>query len=143
MSNAYQPGTRFVVARFLGLVVLILLVGCAGGGANSSNAGAGDPERGRKLFFNTQQMTGAPTCSTCHVVEPDEPALVGPNLDGLHIRAGERVPGQSAEDYIRTSIVDPYAYVLQGYQSGIMVRNYEEKLTEQQINDLVAYLMTL
>lgn len=106
-------------------------------------AGPGDATRGKELFNKTQELAGAPTCSTCHVIEPGAPAIVGPNLNGIHLRAEERVPGMSAEEYIRTSILDPYAYIVKGYQSGIMVRTYGEHLSEQQVNDLVAYLMTL
>jgi cytochrome c len=76
-------------------------------------------------------------------VEPGQPDIDGPNLSGVALRAGQRVPNQSAEAYLRESIVAPYAYVLPGYQSGIMIRNYEEYLSPQQIDDLVAYLMTL
>jgi len=53
------------------------------------------------------------------------------------------VDGQSAEEYLRTSITDPDAYLAGGYQEGIMYRQYEQALTEQQIDDLVAYMLTL
>ena len=49
----------------------------------------------------------------------------------------------SAEDYLRQSIVDPDAYVVEGFPSGLMVPNLEDSLTEAQIDDLVAFLMTL
>jgi cytochrome c len=128
---------------FIPLLVLLAACGDApSGGAGNAN-GPGDPAVGKDLFHNTQEMTGAPTCSTCHSVEPGQPDIDGPNLSGVALRAGQRVPNQSAEAYLRESIVAPYAYVLPGYQSGIMIRNYEEYLSPQQIDDLVAYLMTL
>ncbi len=134
--------------RFISVVLtlLLLLTACGGISSNVSSktsSGAGDPEAGKALFNQTQQLTGAPTCKTCHVIEPGEPAIVGPNLSGIAVRAKQRVMGQSAREYLRTSITDPYAYIVPGYQSGIMVRNYADYLTPQQINDLVAYLMTL
>jgi cytochrome c len=69
--------------------------------------------------------------------------LVGPSLGGIANVAGQMVSGQSAEEYLHESIVSPDAYVVEGFQSGIMPSNYGTQLSEQQINDLVAYLMTL
>jgi hypothetical protein len=57
--------------------------------------------------------------------------------------AGSRVSGQSAADYLRSSIVEPQAYVVEGFSAGIMPATYVDVLTEQQINDLVAYLLSL
>ncbi len=138
------------------LVVLAVAFGVGGGltgcGSDDSAATAapelaslpeGDPQAGQALFERTQEIAGAPTCRTCHVTEAGAPAIVGPNLSGISERAGQRVEGQSGREYLYTSIVDPYAYVLKGYQSSIMVRNYAEHLTPQQLADLVAYLMTL
>lgn len=141
-GQGWQP--VLLLAAVMG-VLLGVLAACGSTTSDSaeSTPGPGDPLVGKELFFNTQQIAGAPTCSSCHVVEAGEPAIVGPNLSGVAVRAATRVPGQSAKDYLRMSVVDPYAYVLEGYQSGIMVRNYDELLTSQQINDLVAYMMTL
>ncbi len=129
------------------IVVLLLVLAACGGQARSvdksSKLGQGDPEVGKELFNKTQQLTGAPTCSTCHVINPGEEEIVAPNLSGIALRAEQRVPDQSAEEYLYASIVDPYAYVINGYQDSIMVRNYSDLLTEQQLADLVAYLMTL
>ncbi|NJN67918.1 MAG: cytochrome c [Chloroflexaceae bacterium] len=126
-------------------LVLALLVACgaASPGPPRPADGPGDPKIGQQLFFKTQEMTGAPTCSTCHTLETEEPAIVGPNLSGVALRARVRVPGQSAEAYLRESMLDPSAHVVEGYQQGIMVRNYADYLTPQQINDLVAFLLTL
>lgn len=104
----------------------------------------GDAVAGEALFKRTQQLVpGAPTCQNCHVVQADAVPVVGPSLYGIATVAGKRVPGQSAEEYLRLAIVDPNDYVLEGYQPGIMVRTYGMLLTEQQINDLVAYMLTL
>lgn len=68
---------------------------------------------------------------------------IGTNLHDIGSRAGTMVPGQSAEDYLRTAIVDPDAFLAGGFQDGLMYREYEKVLTPQQINDLIAYMMTL
>ena len=46
-------------------------------------------------------------------------------------------------EYIHTSITQPGAFVVEGFQDGVMPLNFGETLSEQDINDLVAYLLTL
>ena len=41
---------------------------------------------------------------------------------------------------IRESIVDPNAEVAQGYAEGIMPGDYDQKLSDEQLADLVAFL---
>jgi hypothetical protein len=57
-------------------------------------------------------------------------------------RAGQRVPGLSAEAYLRQSILDPSAYVVSGFRN-IMYPHFKEKLSQQDLADLIAYLKTL
>ncbi|MBZ0299520.1 MAG: c-type cytochrome [Anaerolineae bacterium] len=46
-------------------------------------------------------------------------------------------------EYIRTSILDPGAYVVPSFPDNLMPRVYSEIFTEDEINDLIAYLLTL
>lgn len=101
----------------------------------------GDAANGDTLFHQAT-IGSAPGCVTCHSLEEGQ-VLVGPSLHGIASRAGDRVEGQSAADYIHNSIVNPNAYVVEGFQEGLMYQNYAQDLTEEQINDLVAYLLTL
>jgi ferredoxin len=105
-----------------------------------ANAGK-DPRAGEKLYNESSLGTNT-SCRICHSLEPDE-NLVGPSFFGIASRAAIRIPGVSAEEYLRQSIHDPDAYVVEGYPSGLMVPNLEDTLTEAQIDDLVAFLMTL
>ena len=100
-----------------------------------------DPVAGEKLYYETSLGTNA-SCRICHSLEPGED-LVGPSFFGIATRAAERVPGLSAEEYLRQSIIEPDAYVVDGFPSGLMVPNFKETLTDAQIDDLVAFLMTL
>jgi mono/diheme cytochrome c family protein len=68
--------------------------------------------------------------------------LVGPGMAGLGSRAGERTSA-SAADYLHESILNPNAHVVEGYPAGVMPQNYADSLTEDQINDLVAYMLSL
>jgi mono/diheme cytochrome c family protein len=86
-------------------------------------------------------------CAGCHG-EPGGAGLVGPNLGGIATRAGTRVPGQSAEEYITTSIVNPNDYVVSECPAGpcaagLMPQTYGQTLTEQELDGLVQYLLTL
>lgn len=133
-------------------LVMALLPACGGGSlstaqqntaAGAANGGVGDPQVGADLFNQTLQLTRAPTCKTCHVVEANAEPIVGPNLYGIASVAGSRVPGQSAAEYLRAAIVAPNDFLVEGYQPGIMPQTYELYLSEQQINDIVAYMLTL
>ncbi|MCA9018453.1 MAG: hypothetical protein KDA77_24240, partial [Planctomycetaceae bacterium] len=46
-------------------------------------------------------------------------------------------------EYIRTSIVDPNAYVAPGFPDNLMPKNFSDIFTDEDINDLIAYLLTL
>jgi coenzyme F420-reducing hydrogenase delta subunit len=102
---------------------------------------AGNPAAGEKIYNETSVGTNA-GCRICHSLEPGV-TLVGPSFAGVASRAAIRVPGQTAEEYLRQSILEPDAYVVSGFPAGLMVPNLDEKLTPQQINDLLAFLLTL
>lgn len=122
------------------MIAGLLLAACGG-----SSASAGDPEAGRKLYMGETQLASAdvPTCIGCHAINPGEPASIGTNLSNIGNRAATTVPGQSAEEYLRTSILDPDVYLAGGFQEGIHYRGYKQALTEQQVEDLIAYMLTL
>jgi hypothetical protein len=56
-------------------------------------------------------------------------------------RAGTRIEGMAPADYLHQSIMEPSAFVVEGYPD-VMPHTYGETLTEQQISDLIAYLLT-
>ncbi len=100
-----------------------------------------DPAEGEKLYFETSLGTNA-SCRICHSLTPGDDG-VGPSFGGIATRAAERVSGMSAEEYLRQSILEPDVYVVDGYPAGLMVPNLDETLTQTQIDDLIAFLMTL
>jgi mono/diheme cytochrome c family protein len=81
-------------------------------------------------------------CASCHSLTEDSGGLPGPPFAGLADRAGSRVDGLSAESYIRNSIVNPSDFIVDGYLD-VMQSNFGEVLTSDDINNLVAFLMTL
>ncbi len=97
---------------------------------------AGDAAAGADLFG------GEAACSACHALEPGQ-AGAGPSLAGIAGRAATTIPEMPAEAYILESITIPDAHVVEGFQDGIMPPNFGQRLNEQQLADLLAYLMTL
>ena len=91
-----------------------------------SAAARGDPGAGRQVFT-------AAGCSGCHTFEAaGAEGQVGPDLD-------EALEGEDAE-FVRESIVEPNAEIAEGYQPGVMPQDYEQRLSDKQLNDLVAFL---
>jgi cytochrome c553 len=106
-----------------------------------------DPELGRALFGAPVESERGPqqACVRCHALGKDERSAtgLGTNFYDIGLRAEREVPGQNAEQYLRTSIVDPDAHLSGGFQDGLMYRGYKTALSEEQISDLVAYMLTL
>jgi cytochrome c2 len=100
----------------------------------------GDPERGRDLY-----ETGAGILSTqcikCHTLEAGGSEQYGPSLVGIGERAGDRVRGMDTVEYLRESIVDPSAYVVDGFGDR-MEKFYSALLSEEDIDNLVAFMLT-
>jgi mono/diheme cytochrome c family protein len=118
------------------LVLVLGLAACGGGDGTATSEG--DPQDGETVY----SQSASPACGFCHSVSPGE-TLVGPSLAAVAEVAGQRISGQSAEAYLRESIVDPDAYVVEGFGPGIMPPAYGTQLSDAQITDLVAYLMAL
>ena len=121
---------------------LVLVSACGGGAAEETEseepvATAGDAQAGEELY-NQTSIGSAPGCITCHSIEPTDnplqPSPVGPSHYGVADRADDYTENQSAEEYLRESIVEPDAHIVEGFTAGVMY---------QQIDDLVAYLLTL
>jgi cytochrome c553 len=113
------------------LVAVVLAAACA------PEPAATDPiARGRQVYR-------AVGCASCHegslfnLFHPEAPPL---NRAGRV--AGERVPGTSAEDYLRRSVTDPGAFVVPGYPDS-MPRGLARDLSPEDLAALVAYLASL
>lgn len=92
--------------------------------APEEEAPAGDPAAGKALFASNG-------CGGCHAFEAaGSTGAVGPNLD-------EGLQGKDAA-YVRQSIVEPNADIAEGYAAGVMPSF--QQLSEDQVNDLVAFL---
>lgn len=96
-------------------------------------------------------------CQACHSVQPGV-TLAGPSVAGIATRAEQTVAADfytgaatDAEGYLRESILEPSAHLVPGqnFATGgaeglsLMPADYGERLSDEQIGHLVAYLMTL
>ncbi|HJV87397.1 MAG TPA: cytochrome c [Noviherbaspirillum sp.] len=118
-------------------------------GARPVTSGDDPVAIGETLFHSSP-----PGCFACHSVAPGV-NLVGPSLSGVATRAQQLVgSGQykgSAKDaagYIRESILKPSAYLVPGPTfsangQSFMPDNYSKELKPEQVDQLVAYLMSL
>jgi nitric oxide reductase subunit C len=112
--------------------------------------GAADPHSRGKALFN-----GPAACAGCHSVEPGV-TLVGPSLSEVGRTATERLrdpqyrgTAQTVAEYLQESIVKPSAFIVPGgvyaspEQVSFMPDTYDKTLKPEELQDLVAYLMTL
>lgn len=85
---------------------------------------------GEELFH------GAGGCEACHGLGERAPRLVGE----IGTRCGERVEGMSCKEYLHESLVDPGAYVVEGFQP--IMPALGAQLSDGQIWALVAFLQS-
>jgi len=146
------------------LILIVLALAACGGAAAAPAAPTDTPppptplptpeiseeelaiERGQDIFMNggaDDLYRPEYACSYCHSLDDNEIVreYPAPSLQGIAERAGGRVPGLSAEEYIRQSIADPPAYITEGYKN-VMSRAAAFLLTDEEIDDLVAFLLT-
>lgn len=116
---------------------------------NTAAAVTGVATRGAELFRMSPGTEAdgraIPACSSCHATSQRQilrGSVVAPSFVGLSQRAGTRVAGLSVQEYLRQSILQPSSYVLNGFNDA-MYASYADIFTEQDIADLIAYLLTL
>ena len=107
-------------------------------------AGGAAPEDGEDPQAAGREIFLASGCDACHTFEDaGATGTVGPDLDELAAAAGDREKGTSPEDYVEESIVDPPAFVVDGYSGDTMPGNYADQLMPEEIDALVEYLLGL
>ena len=90
-------------------------------------AAEGDPAAGKAVF-------AAQSCGACHTFSAaGTTASVGPDLD-------KALQGKDAA-FVRESIVDPNKEIASNYAAGIMPQDFGQKLSQKELDDLVAFLL--
>lgn len=80
-------------------------------------------------------------CASCHAIEGDT-VIVGPSLAQVAANARSRVAGLDARQYIELSILQPDAFLVEGFEN-LMPSTLGKQLTGEELDRLVAYLLTL
>lgn len=89
----------------------------------------GNPQAGKQVLTSSG-------CGGCHTFKPaGTTGTTGPDLDKLPDYAEKA--GQPLDEFVRESIVNPAAYVEEGYPEGVMPA---WSGNEQDLADLVAFL---
>jgi len=115
------------------LAALSLLILTACGGGQGDGADSALIQKG-KLVFQAN-------CSACHSTSPNV-NIVGPSMSGIAERAGEIVAGMDSRAYLEQSILDPGAYLSEGYKN-LMPDTYSSSLSEEDLDALITYLLTI
>jgi cytochrome c oxidase subunit II len=96
-----------------------------------TGGGGGAAPDGKTLF--TQGNGTSTACGACHTLaDAGTSASTGPDLD-------EGLKGRDA-NFIKQSILEPDAQVTQGYNKGIMPKDYGQTLSAAEQDALVSYL---
>ena len=89
-------------------------------------------------------------CNSCHVTTglPEvDSAMLGPDQTNLGAIAPTRREGYTAEEYLRESILEPSVFLVEECPLGqclqVMPENYGDLLSEEEIDAIVAYLLSL
>lgn len=118
---------------------------------DSGEGGTSPVAQGENLYRKS-----SPSCVACHSIEPGVDGA-GPSLAGLVTRAEQFIESDDytgeatdVESYIRESIVDPSAFLVPDpknrYSTGtmsLMPNTYGNTLNDEQLDNLVEYLITL
>ncbi len=131
----------FSILMVLVVAVSFSLTACS---KKSNGPIIGDAARGKELYNSkTLGSNSAEGCVSCHNYDESKGKNdKAPYTAGTGTRAETRVPGMTAEEYIHESIINPNAYVVENYKEGDMYQKWGKELNDQQIADLVAYLLT-
>jgi mono/diheme cytochrome c family protein len=120
---------KYFLLSALILTSALFLASCGGGGDTS-----GDPvAAGEDLFAEVVIGTQA-GCITCHSLD-EGVVIVGPSMAGVGARLDEAA--------MRESILDPNAVLVEGFPADTMPPVWADELSDEQVDQLVAYLLTL
>ena len=119
------------------LIFSLLFLGACGGTAVATPT----PSANLSPQVKLGQTVFSRECAACHSTSPNT-IIVGPSLAGIASKAGSRVAGQDATTYLLTAIMQPSAYLVEGY-GNLMPATLGKTLTGEEIDAVIAYLQTL
>ena len=91
-----------------------------------------------------QELFTAMGCIGCHNIDQPQTDTnkgpVAPNMANLYETAGTRVAGEDAATYVHTSIINPTAFTVAGYNP-VMPADFTTKMSEEEITSLVNWIL--
>ena len=146
--NIAEPKRRVVALIVLGAFAL-LTSGCGGGGGGEE-ANPTTTARTMTTMTTTSETMGnvaagksvfaSAGCGGCHTFKAaSATGTTGPNLD-KHLAEHMKEEGGAIDEHVKESILEPDAEIAEGYKAGVM-QSYRGKLSQEQINDLVAFIV--
>lgn len=144
-EEADEQKSFFARGALVGLVggalVALLLIGVAGSvfslfdnvfGSSTAQAEA-EPAIVDPVVAAGEAAAGANGCVACHTT--NGVASTGPSWKDL----SDRVDAE----YVRQAIVDPNAVIADGFTAGVMPQDYANSISADDIDALVAYILSL
>ena len=87
---------------------------------------------------------GKGTCLGCHTIGSHDDGARFPDLGGVGERAGTRKEGMSDLEYLAESLYDPNAFIVPGFNPGMIAANKPPvNLSDPEILTVIAYLQSL
>lgn len=108
----------------------------------AENAGGGSKPDDLAPAEWGEQLAQEWACTTCH--SPDGSQMTGPTWKGVFGSEEQLADGSTVtvdENYIRESILEPNAKVVEGYPA--VMNTYQGQLNDEQINAIIEYIKTL
>jgi mono/diheme cytochrome c family protein len=144
VSKQPMPMPRNPVAT-LGFLVFATVIAMVAAGVvyptypvpSPAVAVSGAVARGKQVFFNPSTP-----CFRCHIIN-GKGGRRGPDQSHIASIAGTRVAGLSAEQYLIAKIEAGSSYQYKTPKYNPTMPPFKSLLTTAQLNDLVAYLLTL
>ncbi len=106
-------------------------------GEQQKLASASPADRGKKVAAENG-------CAACH--SADGAQVVGPTWKGLYNSDVTLTDGKTVkadEAYLKESIVNTNAKIVKGFLPSIMPQNFRERLSDDQVNDIIEYIKSL
>jgi cytochrome c oxidase subunit 2 len=119
------------VVLLVGATVAVYAIDPATQQATAGGVSAAETVEGKTVFLTKG-------CTGCHTRAGVSEGFIGPELTNLADRAGVRVEGLTAEEYVRQSVLDPQAYIVSGYGGQMPVLPVDT----EELDALVEYLLS-
>lgn len=152
----WDKGDAWTLEDLLSVRQFAIIPGQGGGEATADPVGTdveaafvavdalvGDPVRGQALYENkeTTERASRLGCSGCHYG-----GMQGPTYDAMWPRVVNQVATDPAladltpEHYIIESIIEPGAYIVPGFSSGVMPSNFGTLMSAQDLADILEFI---